>query len=163
MAKSTYRLETVLKTRKKIRDDAVAAVAKARERLAHEIELLEQRKNELELVSIRKRDAGEELQNSLRAGANAASIVSHKHYIESLNEELLAATDRLDRQKSNVQNAEVELDRKLAVLAAASKDLSAIEKHKENWTFSEKKRETKRDQKLMDEISSILHRQRDDI
>ena len=157
MKKKNYRLNTVVEVRRKGKEAASRKVLLRRAELDKEkLELkrrklaLENHRNDIDYAETR-------LSDELEQGVTASAVVSHRSYIEGLREMETEMTRALETQKESVLNAESDLESAIQTLTEASRELSVIEKHKEKWQTNEKKRVTKQEQKILDEISSILH------
>ncbi|NNE65778.1 MAG: hypothetical protein HKN33_04365 [Pyrinomonadaceae bacterium] len=158
MKKKKYRLNTVIEIRREGKKAASVIVHKRREELEAEEEELASRERTLSSHREIMSAAGKRMQNDLSDGTAASKIVSHKTYLENLREKEQILMASVKEQRESVALAAGILDEAIQNLAEASKELSVIEKHKEKWKNSEQKRQTKQEQKLMDEISSILHK-----
>lgn len=157
MAKKKYKLEPVVGLRERAKNEAVRLASERRRELELEREELEKRQVALVEIRDRIKATRKELSQKLSAGTPASAILKHKDFIEGLLKEESDSITRIDEQKEAVAMAEKYYEDAMALLAEASKELSAIEKHKENWAFDERKRENKKEQKLLEEIGSILH------
>jgi len=157
MSKKEYRLETVLDVRRKEKEGASKAVFEARQFLELAVRELERRQEVLQNHRSDMSEAETRLQSELMDGSAATRIVSHKVFIEGLRDRETALIDEVASQASIVRQAEAALEETIKRLTEAARELSVIEKHKRKWQSREQKRVTKEDQKLLDEISSILH------
>ena len=157
MKKKNYRLNTVVEVRRKGKEAASRKVSLRREKLDKEKLELERRKLALENHRNDIGSAETRLSGELEQGVAASAVVSHKSFIEGLREMEAEMARALESLKESVLNAESDLEKAIQALTEASRELSVIEKHKKKWQTNERKRVTKQEQKILDEISSILH------
>ena len=147
----------VIDVRRRDKEEASKKTVLCREAL--EKATIELRRREDALSAHREEIAGadQNLRGELEKGAAASSILSHKVYIEGLRETETVLIQEIESQNLRVIEAENDLEKALRILTEASRELSVIEKHKKKWQTAEQKRVTKQEQKLLDEVSSILH------
>lgn len=157
MAKNKYKLEAVVDLRKRAKDEAVLLLSQRNKELELEQQELVKRQQDLSDVRDQLSGASRGLTLDLSGGTRASAILKHKDFIEGLREKEKDSMLLVERQIETCEQAKKACGIAVDLLAEASKELSAIEKHKENWSFDVKKRENKREQKLLDEIGSILH------
>ncbi|MGH9901087.1 MAG: flagellar FliJ family protein [Pyrinomonadaceae bacterium] len=161
MTKGRYRLQPVLDVRAKAKEDAVRHVALRRNQLREAEEELARRVGELARCRGHQQTARAAMLGAAERGAAARLLAGHRTHLADLRRqesELLAA---VDEQRAAVARAEREVEGALAVLAEASKEHRVIEKHRENWREAERLGERRREQKLGDEIASVLRRRGD--
>ncbi len=161
MKKKKYRLETVLNVRQKNKDEAASYLAVCRQKLLEEEQELERRIMILKECIETIRQANEFMQVEFSKGVEAQRIISHKNYIKDLQETEEGLILAVEQQKNIVIEAEKEVEKATENLILASKEVQVIEKHKEQWQETEKLTENKKEQKLSDEIGSILHQRSD--
>ncbi len=157
MARNPYRLETVEEVRKRAKEQAMLVVAERRVALSNEERLLESTESDCSehreiIVSAKKNNRDE-----ISRGTSAGSIVSGKMYVEDLYQTEAVLAGNVEMQKKQVEIAIARLSESIEALREATKAFAVIEKHKEKWEKSQKLRVIKEEQKLLDEISSILH------
>ena len=157
MKKKLYRLATVVDVRRKDKEIASLEVTQRRTALEHEQLELADLENALKHLRFEITDANDRLRNELRTGTTAALIVSHKSFVKTLLENESSLIRQVKEKNHSVNNARQALESAISGLAEASKELSVIEKHKEKWQSDEDRRLSKKEQKRLDEISSILH------
>ena len=156
--KEKYRLQPVLDVRDRARQAAAALVAARREQLAAaEAELLRRRQA---LADCRKRQAvaQERMLEEFNRGAEAHTLVAYRTHLADLRQteqELLA---KVEEQCRACESAEAEVEKAVAALIEASKDVQVIEKHRENWRRRAQRDERLREQKISDEIGVSIHR-----
>lgn len=157
MPPKKYRLETVLEIRASAKDQAARQVALMYERLAQAEEELNRRQLNLQNCYERQNRAQTAMLEDLNKASQAKNILAHKNYLRDLRNleaELQAA---VEAQKQAVAKAEAEVESAREKLIEAARELKAIEVHKTNWQNAESAAGRRREQKLSDEIGSILH------
>lgn len=143
--------------RERAKQDAARVVALRRAQLGEAEAELARREGEVSLCRERQQAAREKMFGEAGAGAEARRMVAHRTHLADLRqqeEDLLAAAEE---QRVAVARAERELEGALAGLVEASKELRVIEKHRENWREGERRAELRREQKIGDEVASVLH------
>lgn len=161
MKSKKYRLETVLEIRSRAKDEAARQVAVRLEQLARAEAELQRREKELENCRERRRQAQNAMFTQLSGGTQAHNVTAHKGFVDSLKEAEAKLEAAVEQQKEAVAAAEREVAQAREKLIETAKDLKAIEVHKSNWKIAERTRETRREQKISDEIGAILHGRRD--
>lgn len=157
MPAKKYRLETVLQIRSRAKDEAARQVALRYERLAQAEAELNRRQLNLQICYERQSQAQTTMLEDLTKVSQAKNILAHKNFLRDLRNletELLAA---VEEQKQAVAKAEAEVETAREKLLEAARELKAIEVHKTNWQTAESAVSRRREQKLSDEIGSILH------
>jgi len=160
MKSKKYRLETVLDIRGRVRDEAARQVALRLEQLARAEAELNRRLNELENCRERRQKAQNAMFEQINTGTQAHHITAHKDFLGQLKETEIELEAGVEQQKETVANAEREVAAAREKLIEAAKDLKAIEVHKSNWNAAARTAETRREQKISDEIGAILHGRR---
>ncbi len=157
MKAKKYRLQTVLTIRSRAKDEAARLVALRYEQLANaENELLKRQRN-LQSCYEKQSQAKTAMNAELDKGIQAKGVVSHRIFLKDLRDQEIELKDAVEKQKTAVKRAEDEVEIAREKLVEAAKELKAIEVHKENWLTAEKITENRREQKMSDEIGSILH------
>ncbi len=158
--KQKYRLQVVLNVREKAKDEAARTVALRRQQLAEAENELKRREESVENCRQQQKAARRKMSDEMLSGILAQSIIGHRNHLEDLKileTELQAA---VEQQKKNIARAETEVENALAKLIETSKDLQVIETHKDNWQTQLTKENSRREQKLNDEIGAILYERR---
>ena len=93
----------------------------------------------------------------VKGGAQARRVVAHRTHLADLRQIEQDLRGQVEQQKTVVLRAQSELENALAALIEASKELQVIEKHRQEWTQRTQRAEQRRQQKLSDEIGSIIH------
>lgn len=152
-----YRLQKVLDIRNRAKDDAARRIALRYQQLAQAEEDLNLRQRRLVACYKRQNRAQETMQGELEKGVQAKNIVAHRTFLYDLREKEVELQAELDKQAQAVLNAERNVEVARENLIAAARELKAIEVHKAHWQSAERSVRTKQDQKISDEIGSILH------
>jgi len=160
MKSKKYRLETVLDIRVRAKDEAARQVAVRLEQLARAEAELNRRVQELENCRERRRQAQSAMLEQINTGTQAHRITAHKDFLGQLKETEAELEAAVEQQKQAVAGAEREVAHAREKLIEAARDVKAIEVHKSNWKTAERTAETRRDQKISDEIGAILHGRR---
>jgi flagellar export protein FliJ len=161
MTSKKYRLETVLEIRGRAKTEAARSLALRLEQLALAEAELNRRRKELENCRARRLKAQDAMFSQLSVGTQAHNITAHKDFLGQLKETENELEAAVEQQRQAVADAEREVAAAREKLIEAAKDLKAIEVHKSNWKTAEQKAETRRDQKISDEIGAILHGRRE--
>ncbi|HET6976012.1 MAG TPA: flagellar FliJ family protein [Pyrinomonadaceae bacterium] len=158
VAKQKYRLQPVLDVRGQAKQAAACLVATRREQLASaQSELL--RRQQL-LVDCRQRqaDAQEKMLQEFDSATEARRLVTYRTHLADLRQTEQELLVSVDDQRRVCESAEAEVEKAVAVLIEASKEVQVIEKHRENWRERARQDERFREQKISDEIGAIIHR-----
>lgn len=156
-----YRLQTVLNVRNRAREEAARLVAVCLEQLAHVEAELSERELNLQACCEKQKEVQAVLNLALETGALAKSIITHRTFLKDLREQECDFKSLVEQQQVKVKQAETAVEAARQKLFEASKELKAIEIHKENWVTAERTGEHRREQKITDEIGSILHGNRE--
>lgn len=155
-----YHLQKLLELRERTRENAVEVLAEKRTRLAAaERELAAREKAVADCRQMQNR-AQKEFAEKAKGGIKNREIIVHRQHLIDLREtetELLAA---VEQQKIIVHSAETEVEKALQAVVEATKELQAIEKHRENWQREKRVEANRREQKNNDETGAILHERR---
>ncbi len=160
MKAKKYRLETVLGLRRRAKDEAAQMVARRFEQLEQAEAELVRRRGALQACYERQNQAQSLMNDEMRRGLQARGVVAHQNYLNDLRQiekELAAA---VEKQIAVVRSAEREVEAARLKLIEAARDVRSIEVHKEGWIAAEREVETRRAQKISDEIGAILHGRR---
>jgi flagellar export protein FliJ len=160
MKAKKYRLQTVLNIRSRAKEEAARLVALRLEQLAAAEEELARRQRALQACYDKQNRTRAAMNEELEKGVQAKGVVAHRIFLKDLREQESELAAAVEKQKSTVKQAEEEVEAARRKLVEAAQDLKAIEIHKENWLTAERTEEKRREQKLSDEIGSILHRKR---
>ena len=161
MKAKKYRLQTVLTIRARVKDEAARIVALRYEQLAQAEEELLNRQRSLQSCYEKQTQAKTAMNDELDKGIQAKGVITHRLFLKDLREQEIDLKSAVEKQKTAVKRAEDEVEAAREKLIEAAKDLKAIEVHKENWLTAEKVESNRREQKISDEIGSILHGRRE--
>lgn len=163
MPKNKYKLQPVLDVRDRVKQEAMQRVVQRRAQLAEAEAELARREQALEGCRAQQIEARAKMLHEMEPGAAARHLVTHRTHLTDLRNTEDELSNSVERQKSVVERAQGELENALAALVEASKEVRVIEKHREEWGQRVRRAEQRREQKLSDEIGSILHgRKRED-
>lgn len=157
MALKKYRLETVLTIRAAAKTEAARQIALRYEKLTRAEEELNRRQMSLQACFECQNRAQAALREDLTIVSQARKILAHKNYLRDLRNLEAELQTAVEQQKKAVVKAEVEVEAARGKLIEAARELKAIETHKANWQTAESAAAGRREQKLSDEIGSILH------
>jgi flagellar biosynthesis chaperone FliJ len=156
MAKPNYRLQIVLDIRKKAQEKAAKITAEKRLLLvAAEAELL-RRQEAVKGCRRQQMEARNQMYMAAAEGINAGEWLIHRTHLSDLKrlEQQLVAAE--EEQSAVVGRAECELEKAIAGFIEASRQARMIETHKESWQEQTQREEELRQQKVSDEIGSLL-------
>ncbi len=140
MQKFGFRLESVLKLRTQIEDNAKNSLARAARELEYQKECL----NEMQ-------DVKEASMNSLSSAVDQGIPV---YQVKNYNSFFALMKNKIIFQKENVNNAQNDVDINRGVLIKAMQERKIIEKLKEKKYEEFLKEENKSEQLLIDELNS---------
>jgi flagellar export protein FliJ len=93
-----------------------------------------------------------------KQGVAAHGLVLYRTHLADLRRIEQELIVEVEDQERLVSTAENEVEKALAVMIEASKDVQVIEKHHESWQQKTRRDEDRNEQKLGDEIGTITHR-----
>jgi hypothetical protein len=156
MAKPNYRLQMVLEIRKKAQEQAARITAEKRRVLVEaEAELL-RRQDEVKACRRQQMAARNQMYMEAAQGIHAGQWLIHRTHLadlKGLEQQLVAAEEE---QRTAVGRAESELERAIAGFIEASRQARMIETHKESWQEQTQRQAELQQQKVSDEIGSLL-------
>ncbi len=157
MKATKYRLETVLDIRRRAKDEAARLVALRFQQLEQsEAELVRRRRSLQECFE--KQDQAQSLMNQeLEKGIQAQDILAHQNFLNDLRKIESELQNAVEKQIQAVGKAEKEVEAAREKLIETARELKSIETHKENWTAATRVEQTRREQKISDEIGAILY------
>ena len=161
MKAKKYRLETVLGIRNRAKDEAARHVALRLQQLQLAEEELNRRQMKLQACYEQQNKAQSQMNEELGKGLQARSILAHQNFLNDLRKIEIELKNDVEKQIQAVTRAEKELEAAREKLIESARDLKSIEVHKDNWQVSVQKEQSKREQKIGDEIGAILHGRRD--
>lgn len=161
MKAKKYRLETVLKTRNRAREEAARQVALRFQQLDEAEAELNRRRMKLQACYERQNQAQSLMNGELSRGIQASTILAHQNYLNDLRNTEKELAAEVEKQIQVVAKAEKEVEAAREKLLEAAREVKTIEIHKAHWQTSERFLETRRQQKISDEIGAILHGRRE--
>lgn len=159
-AKKSYRLQPVLDMRDRARQEAAQRVASLRLQVAEAEQELARREQEVLDCRARQEAARQQMLSEAAGGTEARHMVAYRAHIADLRSLEAELQERVTQQEAVLARVRGELDNALVALIEASREVQVIEKHKEGWQEQTRRTEQRREQKLSDEIGSIMHEQR---
>lgn len=162
MKAKKYRLETVLGIRSRAREEAARVVALRLHQLQSAEDELARRQKNLQACYEQQNRAQTAMTGELKRGLEAHKILAHQNFLNDLRAREVELKNDVEKQILTVSRAEKELETAREKLTESARDLKSIEIHKANWKISEQKDAARREQKISDEIGSILHGRRGD-
>lgn len=158
MAKSKYKLQPVLDARGRAKQDAALYLAACRAKSGEAESELARREAAVTECRAAQQHAQTMMMQQAMQGTLARNVVAHRtrlHDLRQTESELLAL---VEQQRRVLERAEAEVERAVAALIEASKEVQVIEKHQESWQGQTRREAARREGKLNDEIAAILHR-----
>ena len=152
-----YNLQRLLEVRERSRESAVEFLAQKRAELAEAERELEARKKAVADCRKAQRAAEAEMVEKMSGGIKNREIMIHRQRLFDLREIEKDLIKAVEQQRIIVQRAAAEVEKALELLTEATKELQAIEKHRENWRRERKIEANRKEQKIGDEIGAILH------
>jgi flagellar export protein FliJ len=157
MPKNKYKLQPVLDVRDRAKQEASRVVAARRAKVAEAEAELARREQSLADCHAQQETAQAKMMQEIGSGAEAHQVVTHRTHLADLRRVEEELKQQIEQQKQVVARADSELETSLAALIEASKELRVIEKHREGWSERTRLEGQRREQKLSDEIGSIIH------
>ena len=155
--KEKYRLQPVLDVRDQAKRTAAELVAAKRELLAAAQAELFRRQQAVADCRQRQIDSQERMLEEFKNGADAHTLVTYRTHLADLRQTEQELIAKVEEQFRACESAEAEVEKAVTALIEASKEVQVIEKHRENWRQRAQRDERLREQKISDEISSVLH------
>ncbi|MFQ3590565.1 MAG: flagellar FliJ family protein, partial [Chloracidobacterium sp.] len=146
--------------REQAKQDAAHRLADARQALADAEAELARRMAAVDACRARQAEADAKLLAALRSGSSAQALLAHRTFLADLREEEARLRAAVEQQQAAIQRAEDAVEAALQGLIEASKEVQAIEKHKENWRAARKSDEERRENKANDEFGTARHGRR---
>lgn len=160
MPKNKYKLQPVLDVRERAKQEAAQGVATRRAQLAEAESELLRREQAVMDCQTRQATAQSEMLREIESGTEARQVVTHRTHLTDLRESEQELKNHVEQQKVVVTRAESNLETALAALIESSRELQVIEKHREGWSEQTRRVEQRREQKVSDEIGSIIYGRR---
>ncbi len=136
-------------------------LAQAIKALNEEKERLKTLEKEKEGIIQRKREARLKMSQQVTRGESRIYDSGiHLNYLEKLQEDLTMKEKEIERQKETIEAAEEEVKKARRNFIDASKDLQAMEKHKELWLKKMLKEISMKEEKELNELGNSIHQLR---
>lgn len=156
-----YRLQALLEIRERAEEEAKEHFAFATQKLREQEALLKALEDELEQMIEDRHRRRQDYANKLASGEMKITDQSAAYrYIDRLKEREAEQRGKIDAQREMVHEAEKAMKRAQDELVAATQDLKALLKHKENWETKLKKERQLREENTLDEIAQTIYQQR---
>ncbi|MEM7676913.1 MAG: hypothetical protein AAF449_12995 [Myxococcota bacterium] len=156
-----YRLQALLEIRERAEEEAKEELARAKQRVKQELDLLKEFEDELEnMIQDRKRRREEYAQKLASGEMKITDQSAAYRFIDRLKEREAEQRGKIDAQREAVYEAEKAAQRAQDEYIAASQDLKALLKHKENWETKLRKERQIKEENNLDEIAQTMYQQR---
>lgn len=159
MSVPKYRLQPVLDSKEKKKQDAEKLLADARSELARQQDILKQREQDVARAMEKKEMFSSDFMKKMEGGMDTSKIAQGKAYLEVLKQNIVTAKKRVEEQAKVVQGCEQKVQNAVLKLTEATKEMKVIEKHKENWAEAVKKDVEFKEEKEQEEIAQNLYEQ----
>lgn len=147
-----------------VRDNAKQAAAKlvaARRAQVAEAEAeLRRREQAVADCRARQKELRARMLEELAGGMGAGRALAGREFLDGLREQESDLTESVGEQQRALGRAEAELEKSVAALIEASREVQVIEKHREEWLRRARRAEQRGEQKISDEIGAIMHGRR---
>lgn len=154
---SKYRLQKVLDQRGRLKQEAARALALRREQLEAERAELRQRREAVAACQAQHDAALARMLDEAVGGMEAKDIINYRTHLSDLRRLKDELAERVEQQLAVVALAEREVEKAIAGLIEATKEVKVIEKHRGNWEQTSRREEARRQQKTSDEIGSVIY------
>jgi len=153
-----YRLEPVLKQREEEKKQAAIALGRANEALALVEKALQELTRDIAAKEKQKEQKKQEVFAKMLAGSMAVRKVANLHHeIKRMDLHIQDLNHALEQKQKDKQAAEAAVEQARIGLVEATKEYKAILKHKEKFLHKQREIAKKKEQKQMDEISSLIY------
>ncbi len=156
LKKKNYRLEIVVQLREKAKSEALSFVDICRQKMEQAKEHLRMCEENVERCLSQQNTNSETLKTEFDKSLQTNRLLQFKNYGYELKRRESELREAVLDQEKVVEKTIVELEIALKNLVLATKELKAIEKHKEKWVEQKRNEAVKTEQKLNDEIGMIL-------
>jgi flagellar export protein FliJ len=163
MSQGKYKLQVVLDLRERKKREAEKYLAMRRALLEEAEDELARRRRSVTEMRERQKALETKMLEDLSKGTQAHQVVLCRTQLKDLRLQEEELEEKVRQQQTVVARAEQELEHARELLIAASKELQALEKHREGWQQQVLREERRREQKINDEIGAVMYeRQRED-
>lgn len=155
-----YRLQVLVEIRERAKKAAEEAFAEATRALAEEEARLRQEEETLKAMIEDRHRRREDYSRKLASGEMKVTEQSNAYrFIDRLKEKEVEQQTVIDAQKEQVREAEKEVKRAQDALVAATRDLKALEKHREKWQEEIRRERMLKEEEALDEIGQSIFQQ----
>ncbi|MFO1518556.1 MAG: hypothetical protein U1F57_02655 [bacterium] len=156
--KPKYRLEPLLIVKEKHKKQTEIELGRAIKNLADQKERLKTLEEEKEQIILKKKNARYEMGRRVSQGESRIYDSGlHLNYLEKLQDDVVAKEKEIEAQHEIIAQAEERVKKAKRNYIDASKDLKAMEKHKELWRKKLLKELDYKEQKEMNELGNVIH------
>lgn len=160
MAKERYRLEALLTVKRRVKDRASIALAKAIETLKKEREKEQTLIHEKDEILEKERECRVKMREEMDHGGLVFDGNVHLNFIRKLEEDQKKKEEEIEDQKEVVASAEKAVAKARRHYIDACKELQVMEKHKELWEKKIRDEITRQEEKEFDELGATIHQLR---
>jgi flagellar export protein FliJ len=155
--KPEYRLQTLLEMRERKKEETERALGAAIAAHATEVEKQEQMEAELARMAARRAQKKREYsEKAMRGEMSAQEVIGANTYIERLKEQEELQKNAIEAQKAVVAQKQQELDLARQEVIKATRELKALEKHKEKFIEEWNKEQQAKEEEVMDELAQQI-------
>lgn len=150
-----YNLQTLLDLRRQEQENAEDAYARELQELKRREELVAAKRTELaDAAAERKRACQEHDERMARDGATLSQIQAFDAYLAGLKEDESRLQESIEIAERSVAQQQREVTKAKQALIDATKELKAVEKHKEKWEAEQAEKEQRKRSAAMDEVAA---------
>jgi flagellar biosynthesis chaperone FliJ len=154
---AAYRLQVLLEIRERAEKEATDRLTAEQKKLAAEQKKLQQlhaQKQEMIQARLARRD---ELTQKMRSGQMAVQKIQEEYrFLDRMAQEITAMDDVIYRQEQAVRAQETEVQHAKEVLLEKSKELKALQKHKENWLKEVKREKARKEEEAAEDVAQTI-------
>ncbi len=158
MAKPQYRLQALLEIRERAKEEKEEELARAKKKLQHEQQVLEELRKKLEDMREMRRQKHEELMQQTQEGTLGINgYLQAERYLKRVDKEIQEFEENdLKEQYKRVVFAEQEVEWAHEEMLKALQEYKALEKHKEKWEEEWKREKAQREELNQEEIATTI-------
>jgi len=156
-----YRLEALLLIKRKAKEKAEAALAKAITRQKEAEKKLEKLEGEKKEILRMQKECRLKLHEKVSSGSARVKDGHYRiHFLKKLEEDEKAKDREIEEQKRVVEECKTEVKRARRDYIDASRELQVMEKHKALWQKKLNLMLLRKEEGEMDELGNIIHQLR---
>lgn len=150
-----YDLKVLLELREREQEEAEEEYARQIQELERQKEYLAQRRADLEeAIERRKAVCAQHDERVEASGATLAQMNVFESYLSGLRQDEIQLRDSIDRAERAVSQQGEQVGEAKQDLIEATRELEAVEKHRENWQEERATEEQRRESAAMDEVAA---------